>query len=350
VPITGAPGALHGITAEREAFAAAATPGRSLTSPDGRPPATQCHLLANVACQPDVAAWHASSWTVVDGRFLPGAVRTGADCAVGVGRVWGTGVVNEDPAGAAPISGDELGRRGFSDGERYQAARPDYPADALDYLVRSLGLSGASRVVDLGAGTGILTRQLHDRFSEVAAVEPSEGMRSVLAASLSAVTVMDGRDTAIPLPDDSVDAVFVAQAFHWFDAPRALAEIYRVLVPGGGLALLWNNRDESVEWVAALGKAMRWHVRQPYRASTDYSAVLAAGPFTDVARRQFAHQQVLDRRGLYQRVLTVSYISVMEERERNRVMADVAAVVEELPEPITLPYVTEVYRASAIRG
>ena len=270
-------------------------------------------------------------------------------CCVG-GLPSGEGLVemNDADAHAAAIARGELGRRGFADGARYQAVRPDYPADALEYLAGALGLTGASRVLDLGAGTGILTRQLRERFCEVAAVEPSAGMRSVLAAALDSVTVIDGRDTGIPLPDDCVDAVFVAQAFHWFDGPRALEEIHRVLVPGGGLALLWNNRDVSVEWVAALCHAMRWDICRPYAAETDYTPVLAAGPFRDIERRRFRHRQILDRQGLYQRVLTTSYIAIMDEPERHALMADVAAVVEELPEPITFPYVTEVYRASAV--
>jgi len=244
----------------------------------------------------------------------------------------------------------ELGRCGFADGERYQAGRPDYPPAALDYLARSLGLDGVSRVLDLGAGTGILTRQLVERFPDVTAVEPSEGMRSVLAAALESVRVSDGCDTAIPVADHSISAVFVAQAFHWFDAPRALREIHRVLVPGGGLALLWNDRDESVDWVAALSRAMRWDVCRPYSGDVDYARILAAGPFISIARRQFRHRQIVDRQGLYARVLSTSYIAIMDEDERRDVMADVAAVVEELPEPIVFPYVTEVYRASARRA
>ena len=166
----------------------------------------------------------------------------------------------------------ELSRRGFADGADYQAARPGYPPAALEYLVRSLGLGERDRVVDLGAGTGLLTRELRERFADVTAIEPSAGMREVLAAAVAGVRVLDGRDVAIPLPDACAEAVFVAQAFHWFDAPRALEEIHRLLVPGGGLALLWNNRDESVGWVAEFSRAMRWDRCSPYSAATDYAA------------------------------------------------------------------------------
>jgi SAM-dependent methyltransferase len=242
----------------------------------------------------------------------------------------------------------ELGARGFADGATYQAARPGYPAAALEYLVRSLGLGPQARVVDLGAGTGLLTAQLRERFDDVTAIEPSAGMRDVLGASVNGVRVLEGRDVAMPLPDAAVEAVFVAQAFHWFDAPRALAEIRRVLVDGGGLGLLWNNRDESVGWVADFSRAMRWDRCSPYVAGTDYAPVLAAGAFARIARCGFRHVQHVDRRQLYQRVLSTSYVAVMGNDERRELMADVRAVVEALEEPIAFPYVTDVYRATAV--
>jgi len=242
----------------------------------------------------------------------------------------------------------DLGTEGFANGERYHSARPDYPRDAVAFLVSSLKISDDSHVVDLGAGTGILTKQLTTFGARITAVEPTAGMRAVLTARrLPGVTVVDGRDTAIPLPAASADALTVAQAFHWFDAPAALAEIHRVLKPRGGLGLIWNERDESVDWVAELGAAMRWPEFQPYEVGMDFSPVLAAGPFVNIERRRFRHEQVLDRHGLTDRVLTTSYITTMGEADRAALMADVTAVVSRLPEPIVLPYVTDTYRATA---
>ena len=100
-------------------------------------------------------------------------------------------------------------------------------------------------MLDLGAGTGKLTRALVERFRTVVAVEPDRGMRAVLTRATEAYRVLEGRAEEIPLPDASVDAVFVAQAFHWFDTPVALREIARVLRPRGGLVLIWNG------WTAA---------------------------------------------------------------------------------------------------
>jgi len=122
----------------------------------------------------------------------------------------------------------------------YDRVRPEYPAAAIDLAVSKLALSPGADVLDLGAGTGKLTRALVERFGRVVAVEPDPGMRAVLTRATEAYRVLDGRAEEIPLPDASVDAVFVAQAFHWFDTDVALPEIARVLRPGGGLVLVWN--------------------------------------------------------------------------------------------------------------
>jgi SAM-dependent methyltransferase len=240
---------------------------------------------------------------------------------------------------------EHLGSAGFADGERYHRARPDYPEEAVAYLVAELPVERDSVVVDLGAGTGLFTRRLIEHCRQMTAVEPTAGMRAVLRRTLPEVTVLDGCDRDIPLPDGSVDVVTVALAFHWFDIPTALHEIDRVLRPGGGLGLIWNERDESVPWVAELGRAMRWPEYQPYQIGMDFSPVVADGPFVDVARRRFSHRQVLDHEGLRQRVLTTSYIAVMSANERRVLLADVDEVIAHLPEPVELPYVTDAYRA-----
>jgi SAM-dependent methyltransferase len=245
------------------------------------------------------------------------------------------------------VDRDGLGDRGFADGDAYDAARPDYPADALGWIVETLPLGATSRVLDLGAGSGIFTRQIRPRVGSVVAIEPSAGMREALARRAGDVEVLDGRDVDIPLPDGSVDAVTAAQAFHWFDHPRALEEIHRVLVPGGGLALIWNERDEGVEWVQRLGEAMHWNVAAPYRVGTDWREVVARGPFADCRRREFAHHQRLTHDGIVSRVLTTSYVTLMDEASRAAVIARVREVIAELPDPLDLPYVTDVYVARA---
>jgi SAM-dependent methyltransferase len=236
---------------------------------------------------------------------------------------------------------------GFADGERYQKARPDYPTDAVSFLVNSLGIDDDAHVLDLGAGTGIFTGQLLPYCAQITAVEPTAGMREILSQRLPTVNVLDGRDVAIPLEDATVDCVIVAQAFHWFDAPVALEEIHRVLVEGGRLGVLWNERDESIAWVADLGEAMRWPIHQPYKVGQDFTPILSSGPFVNIERKKFSHRQVLDHEGLRQRVLTTSYIAVMDEEEQRTVMREVQKVMDQLPDSIELPYVTDVYRATA---
>ncbi len=240
-----------------------------------------------------------------------------------------------------------LGERGFANGSLYDEVRPDYPEVSIATIVAAFGLNRSSRVLDLGAGTGIFTRQLQAHVGEVVAVEPSSSMRETMIATTPGVTVLDGRDDAVPLEDASVDAVVVAQAFHWFDAPRALAEIHRVLVPGGGLALIWNERDESIDWMAALTVAMRWDVHRPYSSNGDVARVVGEGPFEDVQRHQFEHRQWLTRDQVYRRVLTTSYVSIMGEDDQRALLAEVRRVIEPLGEPIDFAYRTDLYLARA---
>jgi ubiquinone/menaquinone biosynthesis C-methylase UbiE len=129
----------------------------------------------------------------------------------------------------------------------YDAVRPEYAGEALARAEAVLGLDSESRVVDLAAGSGTLTRALAKRFGDVVAVEPDDALRAVLLRRSPQVEVLAGTAERIPLPDADADAVFVGDAFHWFDERAAVGEIARVLRPRGGVALLWNNwwRDEA---------------------------------------------------------------------------------------------------------
>lgn len=129
--------------------------------------------------------------------------------------------------------------------EVYERSRPEYADAGVDWLVERLGLAAGSRVLDLAAGTGKLTRQLVRRGLDVVAVEPGDEMRKVLERVLPEVETLAGTAEAIPLPDVSVDVVTVGRAFRWFDPEAALAEMERVLRPGGAIALLWNWWDEE---------------------------------------------------------------------------------------------------------
>jgi SAM-dependent methyltransferase len=131
----------------------------------------------------------------------------------------------------------------------YERARPSYPLPALAELSEALGLVAGRTVVDIGAGTGLFTRLLALTGARVIAVEPVAAMRGRLAELLPSVTVADGTAEHTGLAEGSADAVVAAQAWHWFDADAALAEVEHVLTPGGGLGLVWNTYDENVPWV-----------------------------------------------------------------------------------------------------
>lgn len=236
---------------------------------------------------------------------------------------------------------------GFAHGDRYNSARPGYPPDAVDFFVETFGLDPTSHVLDLGAGTGIFARQLLGHVGRLTAVEPSASMRATFASETPGVEILDGSDVDIPLGDDEVDAVFVAQAFHWFDAPRALLEIHRVLRPGGHLGLIWNERDTQTPWIRDLNHAMQWDVRGPYNPDVDFGAILARGPFHDVRRDVFRHREALAHTQVLQRVLTTSYVTLMDDDERASVVGDVAAVLASLADPVDVPYVSNVYTALA---
>jgi SAM-dependent methyltransferase len=236
--------------------------------------------------------------------------------------------------------------QGFSAGaDAYDRGRPSYPAAAVQHVVAELGIGPGSRVADLGAGTGKFTELVLPTGATMVAVEPVAEMRAKVAA-LPGVEAVEGTGEAIPLPDASVDAVTVAQAFHWFDPAAALAEIARVLRPGGGLGLVWNARDESVEWVAEFTRVIDWHNFQKghYRAQ-DWSAVVAGSSnrFTPVAHATFPYAQRLDRTGFVDRVASVSYIASMPAAERDALIAKALAVVADFPAEFDLPYTTEVW-------
>lgn len=238
-----------------------------------------------------------------------------------------------------------IGIEGFADGSRYQSARPGYPIEAVAHLVAHLHLGPSSKVADVAAGTGLFTRELLAFTTHVVAIEPSRGMRDEFEAQLPGVSMLEGVAERLPLGDASIDVITVAQAFHWFDPRAALAEFARVLVPGGGLGLIWNERDESVEWVDALSRAMLWNVKKPYDMATDFGPILEEHHFVEVNRQSFANAQLMDRRALHQRVLSTSYLAVLDESDQRAILRDVDRVIEGFDEPFELPYVTTTYCA-----
>ncbi len=238
--------------------------------------------------------------------------------------------------------GDHHAQRAASFGAaaaEYERGRPTYPPQAIDWLLSP----SARRVLDLGAGTGKLTGRLVERGLDVVAVEPSAGMREQLARTLPGVTLLDGTAETIPLPDRSVDAVLVAQAWHWVDPVRAVPEVARVLVPGGRLGLVWNVRDEREDWVRRLGRILHGN-------DNGQPSPMIGPPFGPVERHEVGWRYQLDRDALIDLAASRSYVITLAPAERAGLLAQVRDLVDTHPAlagagEIELPYITECYRA-----
>lgn len=245
------------------------------------------------------------------------------------------------------VERERLGRSGFESGsDVYERARPDYSDEAVAQLVATTGMATASRVLDLAAGTGKLTRRLHALGATCLAVEPSASMRQVFARVVPGVPVVGATAEAIPVAADTMDVVVVAQAFHWFDPERALPEMARVLRPGGWLALIWNERDESDPVMAELVRISKWDQCQPYPVGMDFSTVIDDSHlFGPVQRTQSTFVQWLDRAAFVDQVASRSYVQVLERDAQAALLGQVAALGATLAEPIAMPYIADLFCA-----
>jgi ubiquinone/menaquinone biosynthesis C-methylase UbiE len=208
--------------------------------------------------------------------------------------------------------------------EIYERSRPPYAPAAVAWIAEQLPFG---RVLDLGAGTGKLTRQLVALGADVVAVEPGDEMRRVFRRVLPEVELHAGGAEAIPLPDGSVDTVTVAQAFHWFDKEAALAEMHRVLRPGGGYALLWNQgdlEDALMKAIDAVVDAVRTSV---HRHEGEVEDVLASPLFSALEQRVFPHVEEIDAGVAVERVSSVSAVSAAAPELRDRALEEVRSLV-----------------------
>ena len=228
----------------------------------------------------------------------------------------------------------------------YELGRPGWPEGLLDLVVGELGVGPEAVVLDLGAGTGKLTRALVPRFTRVVAVEPDDAMRAVLEEVVPGAESLAGHGASIPLGDDEVDAVFSGEAFHWFAGKESVAEIERVLRPRGALVILWNipveyphmgdEAEAAIEEAFArggepgLGKVLSGDWRRP----------VEDGPFEPFQEAEVERWLVNSREEWIANMLSVSSIAIQPEEDR-------AAFAERLRELIPPQEIRRCFRTVA---
>ncbi len=255
-------------------------------------------------------------------------------------------------------------------GEVYERGRYGYSHEAVAYLLSTLGIGAGTRVVDLAAGTGKLTRLLVPSGATVLAVEPVASMRQQLAVMVPGALPIAGTAEAIPVRSGSLDAVTVAQAFHWFQPERALPELHRVLRPQGRLGLIWNRADTSVDWVARLsalslprrptsGRTIARKFRK--RLARRLRAPAATGPgdaggwlarsgaalessamFGPPETRMFRHSEDTDGERLVDWVRSFSKFSSLGSAEQRQVVHQIQELTAGLPRRIEFPFCSDV--------
>jgi ubiquinone/menaquinone biosynthesis C-methylase UbiE len=209
----------------------------------------------------------------------------------------------------------------------YERSRPGYAAEAVAWIAERLPFR---RVLDLGAGTGKLTRQLVPFAAEVVAVEPGDEMRRVLQEVVPGVEALFGTAEDIPLPDASVDAITVAQAFHWFEVDEALAEMHRVLRPGGGYAIVWNEWDDDDALLEAIN-AVIGPLRPTRRdeAVDKKAQIVASELFASKDERSFPNIERVDAERVVEQVSSISAIAAATPDARRRALDEVRELVGE---------------------
>lgn len=246
---------------------------------------------------------------------------------------------------------DPVASRGYGTcSDEYERARPGYPEAALAALAAQVTPAEDATTVEVGAGTGKLTRPLCDLGRRVVAVEPVEAMRQRLAGVAPDAAVVGATAEQLPLRPRSAGAVVAATAFHWFATDRTVTELARVLRPGGGLALLWNNPDREHDWVDRV-----WSVvdtcrgNAPRNRDLRWQAPLERSPaFTALAHQRFSHGQMVGPAELVTRIESISFVAALPPAQRAAVLAEVRGIVDHHPavagqSNFLLPYRTDLY-------
>jgi SAM-dependent methyltransferase len=239
----------------------------------------------------------------------------------------------------------------FSDRvDSYRRFRPGYPPEIIPFLEREVGLSRSSVVADMGSGTGIFTEMLLRAANQVFAVEPNDAMRQAAEHSLRAMpgfTSVNGTAEEPQLSDASVDIITSAQAFHWFNAPKARQSFARILKPGGRVVLVWNDRkQEGTPFLAGYEQLLREHgigypVVDDANLATTIDGFFSRG---SCRKEEFANSQTLDLDGMLGRLMSASYVpNTGDAAARFRKAAELLFRNHEVNGMVTLEYLTNVY-------
>jgi len=245
---------------------------------------------------------------------------------------------------------------GFARGaQTYVRGRPDFPPAVRDWLRDDLALREGKIVLEPGAGTGKFTAHLLATGAHVIALDPVAEMLDELRRGLPQVTTLRGSAASIALADSSVDAVVCAQSFHWFATPEALAEMRRVLKPGGTLGLIWNKRDTSVDWVAKITTLIApYEGDAPRYDHGEWRYLFPAQGFTPLQERSFPHHHTgSPEHVILDRVASISFIAALDTAEREQLLAKVRELIDTTPalagrNEVTFPYVTLAYHCTRL--
>ncbi|MEN8723797.1 MAG: class I SAM-dependent methyltransferase [Alphaproteobacteria bacterium] len=239
--------------------------------------------------------------------------------------------------------------------DAYIRGRPDYPAAITNWLTDTLEIGPDTKLLEIGAGTGKFTKLLTLTGAAIIALDPVPEMLTALHEALPMVTSVTAQAEKIPLDDQSVDVVICAQSFHWFANETALAEIKRVLRPGGRLGLIWNRRNQRIDWVAALTDIMRpYEGDAPRHDHGVWKDLFPVSGLTDLQLFEVPHghtgpaeQVIIDR------IMSVSFIAALDERTQQNVVEAIGELINSTPalagqDRVTFPYVTAAYHAIRI--
>lgn len=236
-----------------------------------------------------------------------------------------------------------------AEAENYEAGRPEYPFEAVAWMLERMP-QGARRIADVGAGTGKLTRVIRQApDAEVVAVDPDPEMLAALRRSVPGIPTFQGSAEHMPVPDASLDAVTLGQAWHWVDPLAASVELGRVVRTGGVLGLIWNIRDERVEWVRRLTDIMHSSPAENMVNGPESEGPRIAEPFGEVETQRWEWNRAMTRTQLHRMALSRSYLITAPVEERTEIIRHMDALFDELglegEGTIDLPYVTHVFRA-----